>query len=79
MNGKRFTETNNILVKEFDKYIIEHPEFADNIPNNALVIMQYEGDDAFNQWARNAAEQAVEKGNPIVYITVTDKACPFTY
>lgn len=64
MNGKRFTETNNILVKEFDKYIIEHPEFAEKIPNNALVVMQYEGDDAFNQWARSAAEQAAEKGNP---------------
>ena len=72
MNGKQFTETNNILVREFDKYIIEYPEFAEKIPNNALVVMQYEGDDAFNQWARNAAEQAAEKGNPIVYITVTE-------
>lgn len=72
MNEKSFIEINNLLVREFDKYIIEHPEFAENIPDNALLVMQYEGDDAFNQWARSAVEQAAEKGNPIVYITITE-------
>jgi len=33
-----------ILVAEFDRYVIEHPEFADKIPRNAQVVLQVEGD-----------------------------------
>jgi len=29
-----------MLVKEFGHYILEHPEFADGIPDDALVVMQ---------------------------------------
>ena len=50
-----------MLVKEFDKYILEHPEFADGIPNDALVVMQLEGDEDFNSWAREAAQGVAEK------------------
>ncbi len=45
----RFVEKNSVLVKEFDKYILEHSEFADQLPDNALIVMQIDGDDAFNQ------------------------------
>jgi hypothetical protein len=67
-----FTETNTMLVREFDKYILEHPEFAEQIPDNALIVMQVEGDDKFNKWARGAAGKAADKSNPRVYITVTE-------
>ena len=40
---------NTDLIKEFDRYIREHPDFADNIPNNTIVIMQLEGDEEFNK------------------------------
>jgi len=72
INKKRFVEKNVMLVKEFDKYILEHPEFADEIPNNALVVMQLEGDDEFNNWARETARSVVEKDNPLVYVTITE-------
>ena len=52
---KRFVEKNSMLVKEFEKYILEHPEFANRLPDNALVVMQIDGDEAFNQWARETA------------------------
>ena len=52
---KRFTEKNSMLVKEFDRYVLEHPKFTDKIPNNALIVMQIEGDDEFNNWARETA------------------------
>ena len=51
---KEFVEKNTTLVKEFDKYILEYPEFAERLPNNALVVMQMAGDEEFNQWAKNA-------------------------
>ena len=69
---KRFLEKNSMLVKKFDRYILEHPEFADDIPNNALVIMQVEGDEEFNNWAREMAQSVAEKDKPIVYITITE-------
>ena len=67
-----FTEKNTMLVKEFDRYIIEHPEFAERIPDNALVVMQMEGDEEFNKWARKAAQQMADKQNPPIYITITE-------
>ena len=73
MKDKRlFVEKNSILVKEFDRYILEHPEFAEKIPDNALVVMHLEGDDDFNTWARKTALSAAEKDNPIVYVTITE-------
>ncbi len=69
---KRFVERNSILVKEFDKYILEYPEFADQVPNNALVVMQIDGDEEFNRWARETAHEVVEKDTPVVYVTITE-------
>ena len=69
---KRFVEKNSMLVKEFDKYILEHPEFADEIPDNALVVMQIEGDEEFNTWAKEIAQNIAEKDTPIVYVTITE-------
>jgi len=69
---KRYVEKNNVLIREFDKYILEHPEFSDRIPNNALVVMQIEGDEEFNGWARETGRQVAEKDMPMVYITITE-------
>jgi len=69
---KIFAEKNSLIVKEFDRYILEHPEYAEKIPNDALVVMQIDGDEEFNNWAREAALSVGEKGKPIVYITITE-------
>ena len=68
----KFTDKNTILVKEFDRYILEYPEFADKIPENALVVMQVEGDVEFNNWARETALIVADKDTPSVYITITE-------
>lgn len=68
----KFTDKNTILVREFDRYILEYPEFADKIPENALVVMQVEGDEEFNNWARETALNVADKDTPIVYITITE-------
>lgn len=65
----RFTNKNTMLVREFDRYILEYPEFADKIPDNALVVMQIDGDEEFNEWAKKTGHSVAEKDNPIVYIT----------
>lgn len=69
---KIFADKNSMLVKEFDRYILEYTEFANQIPNNALVVMQIEGDEEFNSWARETAQSVAERDNPIVYVTITE-------
>ncbi len=63
-------EKNAELVYEFDQYVVEHPEFADDIPNNAVVAMQLEGDSVFNAWSKKLAESQAEKDQPIIYVKI---------
>ena len=71
-DARMFVEKNRVLVQEFDRYVLEHPEVADAIPNDSLVVMQIEGDEDFNQWAKETGQQVAGKGNPIVYVIVTE-------
>ena len=65
-----FEQKNAELVTEFDRYVREHPDFSERIPDNALVTMLVEGDDEFNRWSREGAKQQAEKGQPIVYVKI---------
>jgi hypothetical protein len=69
---KVFVERNNLLVKEFDRYILEHLEFAEKIPDKALLVMQIQGDEDFNQWARETSFKVAEKEGPVVFVTITE-------
>ena len=57
-----------VLVTEFDRYVMEHPEFAGRIPQGAQVVMLVEGDEEFNGWARELARRQREQGQPVVYV-----------
>ncbi len=59
-----------ILVTEFDRYVVEHPEFAVKIPSNAQIVLQVEGDEEYNAWSRQIAEKQKEPGQKIVYVKV---------
>lgn len=65
-----FEKKNTDLIKEFNRYIREHPGFAEAIPKGAIVTMQLEGDDDFNAWSRRLAESQQEEGQPITYIRI---------
>ena len=59
-----------ILVTEFDRYVIEHTDFALSIPINAQVILQVEGDEDYNKWSRELAEKQREAEQKVVYVKV---------
>jgi len=59
-----------ILVTEFDRYVIEHPECADKIPQNAQIIIQVEGDEEYNEWSKRLAKRQREPQQPVVYVKV---------
>ena len=59
-----------ILVTEFDRYVVEHPEFAANIPRNAQIVLQVEGDEEYNDWSTQLAGRQREPGQRVVYVKV---------
>ena len=59
-----------MLSTEFHRYIMENEEYAENIPANALVIFQVEGEDDFNDWHKNTSLKNREAGQPIIYVYV---------
>jgi len=65
-----FEQKNAELVTEFDRYVREHPDFADQIPDHALVAMLLEGDEEFNRWSREGVQRQAEQGQSIVYVKI---------
>jgi len=59
-----------ILVTEFDRYVVEHPEFAVEIPRNAQIVLQLEGDKEYNEWSKHLAEKQREPSQKVVYVKV---------
>ncbi|MBI3584425.1 MAG: hypothetical protein HY096_10825 [Nitrospinae bacterium] len=65
-----FEKKNTELIKEFNRYIREHPEFGDSIPKGAIVAMQMEGDEDFNTWSKRLAESQAEEGQSVIYVKI---------
>jgi hypothetical protein len=74
MTVKDFNRLHMDLLGEFNRYVLENPGFAARIPYGASVILQLEGNDAYNRWSRKIAEnnRAKDKdGNgPILYVRI---------
>jgi Family of unknown function (DUF5647) len=58
-----FEQKNAELVTEFDRYVREHPDFAERIPDNALVAMLVKGDEAFNRWSQEGQNDKQKKNS----------------
>ena len=69
---KGMMEKNLDLIFEFEKYVLEHPEFAKRIPRNAIVSMCIEGDERFNRWSQRLAKKHNngKKSRPIFLVKI---------
>ncbi|MGH7812283.1 MAG: DUF5647 family protein, partial [Candidatus Binatia bacterium] len=65
-----FELKNTELITEFDRYVREHPDFAERIPDDALAALLIERDEEFNRWSQEGAKRQSEKGQPIIYVKV---------
>ncbi len=65
-----FEQKNAQLVTEFDRYVLQHPQFTDAIPYGAIVAMQLEGDEPFNEWSRQMAQKQMEPGQTLVFVRI---------
>jgi hypothetical protein len=65
-----YEKRNSLLGMELDRYLREHPEFTDKIPENAQVILLLEGDDEFNKWSLRIGKEQAEQNQPLLYVTI---------
>jgi hypothetical protein len=77
MNGFYRAKLNELLT-EFTRYLVEHPEFAECIPEGAQVVLLDRQDPEYSQRAIQFSKQAQETDDeadrPVVYIEVTEMA-----
>ena len=68
----------NELFMEFTRYLIEHPEFAECIPEGAHIVLLDRQDPLYSQQAIKFAKRARETDDvpdrPVVYMEVTEIA-----
>ncbi|MFN4218138.1 MAG: DUF5647 family protein [Candidatus Bipolaricaulia bacterium] len=68
-----FEQQNSELITLFDEFLRKRPDLLDEIPDNAVLVMQLEGDKAFNEWAYQIAH--ANAGNrPMVLVTFALKS-----
>jgi len=65
-----YEKRNSLLGMEFDRYLREHPEFTDKIPENAQVILLLEGDKDFNTWSMRVGKEQASQNQPLLYVTI---------
>jgi len=71
-SNKKMMDKNLDLIFEFEKYVLEHPDFARRIPRNAIVSMRVEGDELFNRWSHRLAEKHKngKKNGPVFLVKI---------
>ena len=74
--AKDFKKLNAELGAEFDRYVAEHPAWAQkHIPPGAKIALQMEGNAAFNAWSRELAKRTRGENQPVVVVCI-EKLAP---
>jgi len=76
MTDRELFTKNLKLSTEFDLYLVEHPEVAEQIPENALIVLLPEEDTALCEKNLEITKARQEPGQAIVYIRVEKIAPP---
>ena len=71
IDAEVFAQKQLELTGEFGKYVIDHPEVDDLLPPESYVYFQVNGEEEFNRYSRELAEEHLSKtGTPIVRVRV---------
>ena len=77
MTDKEFFERALEVSTEFDRYILTHPEMAEEIPQDALIVFLLENDSEFNEKSLEIAHKQREPGHSVVKVKVQKLLPPF--
>jgi len=75
MTEQEFFERNLVLTTEFDRYLLDHPEMAEQVPLNAQIVLLPQDDPELCQKNRAVAAAQREPGQSVVYVHI-DKLAP---
>ena len=70
MTEDELVGNNLILTTEFDRYLLEHPEFSESIPPNAQIVLLPEDDPELSRRNLELSEAQREPGQPVVYVRI---------
>jgi len=70
MTDKEFIEKSITLSFEFDRYLVNHPEVAEKIPQGANILFEIKDDPEFTRKEMQLAEELKKKGETFVIIQV---------
>ncbi|MFH1259034.1 MAG: DUF5647 family protein [Elusimicrobiota bacterium] len=70
MNKSDFWELQRTIGFEFSRYILKHPNLANQIPPDALIVFQIKNNPEFNKWAKKTAESKKEAGQKAVIVEI---------
>jgi hypothetical protein len=76
MSPDEFTRRQFELNAEFGKFVFDHPEVDDVLPDGAYVFFEVEGEAEFNTFSRRLAEKKQRAGIPVVVVRVKGLAPP---
>lgn len=66
-----FAETQKELTTEFARYVVEHPEVDETLPERSYIYFEVAGETEFNRYSRELAEKQLrEEGLPIVCVRI---------
>ncbi|MFQ6093373.1 MAG: DUF5647 family protein [bacterium] len=65
-----FKKLTAVLSSDFDKYLLEHLDVGEQIPRNALIVFQVEGNEEYNRWSRELAKKYREKNQNVIFVRV---------
>jgi len=70
MTREDLFEKNLVLTTEFNRYVLEHPEIAERIPKNALVVILPEYDKNLAEENLKIANSRKENDQPMLLVKV---------
>jgi len=70
MRREDLFKKNHMLGVEFDRYLLEHPEVLEKIPENAEIFFLPEEDPELSQENLRIAEQKKAEGEKIVLVRI---------
>ena len=71
IDSHEFSQRQFELTAEFGKYLFEHPELDEQLPDGAYVYFEIDGEVEFNQYSRDLAErQHQQERVPVVVVRI---------
>jgi hypothetical protein len=77
IDAHEFAQKQIELAGEFGKFVFDHPEVDERLPDGAFIYFEVAGEPEFNRYSREMAQRhRVEEGVPVVLVRVKALAPP---